>query len=181
MEWLRTVEDRIRRKNKILFSETDMFLEDLASLIKEQNHRTLVLWAFEFADEIVQKMLKRYPDEKRLERAVLLSKDWAAGKVKMPVAKQAILQAHGVAKEIEDVEDIALCHAVGQACGVVHTTGHALGFPIYELTSIVRHYGLPECKEPVEARKKHYMERLCYWRENYGSFLYEWAGFMMKD
>ncbi len=101
------------------------------------------MWAFEFADETAQKLFERYPNKKRLGSAVLTSKDWAAGKVKMPVAKRAILQAHAVAKEIDSLEDIALCHAIGQACGVVHANGHAIGFPIYDLTAIIRKYGVP--------------------------------------
>jgi hypothetical protein len=150
MNWLNEVQNRIKRKNQILFAKDSEFLTDLSALIQDQNHRTMVLWAFEFADETVQMLFERYPNEKRLESAVLISRDWAAGKLKMPVAKRAILQAHAVAKEIDSLEDIALCHAIGQACGVVHAKGHAIGFPIYELTAIIRHHGVPECKVIVE-------------------------------
>lgn len=181
MSWLNEVQSKINRKNQVLFAKDSIFLADLAALIQAQNHRTLVLWAFEFAGETVQKLLARYPGEKRLEYAVLTSKAWAAGKVKMPLAQRAILQAHAVAKELDDLEDIALCHAVGQACGVVHTTGHALGFPIYELTAIVRRYGVPECRGAVEARKRQYIERICYWREHCEDEPREWADFMMAD
>ncbi len=181
MDWLNEVQNRIKRKNQILFAKNSEFLADLAALIQEQNHRTMVLWAFEFADETVQTLLERYPDEKRLESAVLTSKNWAAGKVKMPVAQRAILQAHAVVKEIDSPEDIALCHAVGQACGVVHANGHAIGFPIYELTAIIRHYGVPKCKKAVEERKQQYMERIYYWREHYKAYPTEWADFMLTD
>jgi len=181
VNWLNEVQNRIKRKNQILFAKNSEFIADLAALIQEQNHRTMVLWAFEFADEAVHKLIERYPNEKRLESAVLISKDWAAGKVKMPVAQYAILQAHAVAKEIESLEDIALCHAIGQACGVVHTKGHALGFPIYDLTAIIRHYGVPECKKIVEERKQQYIDRIYYWREHYKDYPYEWADFMMAD
>lgn len=181
MNWINEVQNRIKRRNKILFAKDSDFLADLAALIQEQNHRTMVLWAFEFADETVQRIIVRYPIEKRLGSAVLTSKAWAAGKVKMPAAQRAILQAHAAAKEIDSLEDIALCHAVGQACSVVHTIGHAIGFPIYELTAIIRHYGVPECKEAVEERKQQYIEKIYYWRDNYKDYSGEWAGFMMKD
>ena len=181
MNWLNEVQNRIKRKNLVLFAKNSDFLTDLALLIKEQNHRTMVLWAFEFADETVKMLLERYPNEKRLESAVQTAKDWAAGKVKMPVAKRAILQVHAVAKEIESLEDIALCHAIGQACGVVHANGHAIGFPIYDLTSLIRHYGIPECKKFVEERKQQYIERIYYWREHYEYYPCEWAYFMMVD
>ncbi|MDR1159405.1 MAG: hypothetical protein LBK69_02150 [Syntrophomonadaceae bacterium] len=154
MEWIDEVQGRIRRKNQILFAKDSEFLQDLIYLIQEQNHRTMVLWALEFADEAVQKLTVRHPGEKRFEEAVTATKDWASGKVKMPFAKRAILQVHAVAKEINSLEDIALCHAIGQACGVVHANGHAIGFPVYDLTAIIRRYGVNECKEPVEKRKE---------------------------
>jgi len=181
MDWINEVQNRLKRKNQILFAKNSEFLADLAALIQEQNHRTMVLWAFEFSDEAVQKLFERYPNEKRLESAVLTSKDWAAGKVKMPVAQRAILQAHAVAKGIDSPEDVALCHAVGQACGVVHAKGHAIGFPIYELTAIIRHYGVPECKGVVEERKQQYIERMHYWHENYETYPGEWADFLMTN
>ena len=181
MNWLDEVQNGISRKNQVLFAKNSEFLSDLIALIQEQNHRTMVLWAFEFADETVQKLLDRYPNEKRLEFAVLTSKDWAVGKVKMPVAKRSILQAYTVAKEIDSLEDIALCHAIGQACGVVHANGHAIGFPIYDLTAIVRKYGVPECKRVVEERKQQYIERIYFWREHYKDDSHVWADFMMTD
>ncbi len=181
MNWLNEVQNRIKRKNQILFAKDSEFLADLSALIQDQNHRTMVLWAFEFADETVQMLFERYPNEKRLESAVLISRDWAAGKLKMPVAKRAILQAHAVAKEIDSLEDIALCHAIGQACGVVHAKGHAIGFPIYELTAIIRRHGVPECKVIVEERKQQYIERIYYWKEHYKDYPYEWADFMIAD
>lgn len=181
MDWLDEVQSRIKRKNQILFSKDSEFLADLADLIRIQNHRAMVLWAFEFADETVKKLYERYPNEKRLETAVLTSKDWAAGKVKMHIAQHSILQAHAVAKEIDSPEDIALCHAIGQACGVVHIKGHAIGFPIYDLTAIIRHYGVPECKRFVEERKQQYIEQIFYWQEQYKDYPYEWADFLKAD
>lgn len=75
MGWINEVQNRIKRKNQILFAKNSEYLADLAALIQEQNHRTMVLWAFEFADETVKRLFERYPNEKRLESAVLISKD----------------------------------------------------------------------------------------------------------
>lgn len=179
MDWKAEVEMRLKRGNQLLFAKESAVLTDLNALIQEQNRRTLALWAFELADATVQTLSERYPDETRLKTAVQLSREWAAGNVKMPVAKQSILQAHAVAKELDSLEDQALCHAIGQACSVVHTRGHALGFPIYELTALVHRHGVRVCQPIVEARMKHYMERIEFWREH--TIEYEWAAFMMKD
>lgn len=181
MDWLSDVQNRMKRKNQILFGKHSEFLADLEGLIQQQNHQTVILWALEFSDEIVVDMKKRYPDEERLANAVSVSRDWAAGKVKMPVAQRAILNAHAVAKEISSPADMALCHAVGQACGVVHTSGHAMGLPIYELTAIVRKHGVPACQNPVETRKQEYVERLLYWREHNKEYQRDWAAFITKE
>lgn len=181
LDWIDEVRERIKRKNQVLFSKNSEFLQDLILLIEEQKHQPMVLWAFEFADETVDKLCERYPTETRPREAVVLSKEWAAGKVKMPVVKHAILQVHTFAKEIDSLEDIALCHAIGQACGVVHANGHALGFPVYDLTAIVRHYGVDNCKDAVEKRISQYIERILYWQDNYKNYPHEWADFMKKN
>ncbi len=181
MDWMEEVQGRIKRKNQILFSKNSEYLQDLLALIETQNHRTMVLWAFEFAEEAVQTLNERYPEETRPNEAVAASRAWAAGKVKMPVAQRAILQAHAFAKEIASQEDIALCHAVGQACGVVHAKGHAIGFPVYELTALIRRYGFENCREPVERRKRAYMERMLFWQDEYENHRGEWADFLLAE
>lgn len=181
MDWLIEVQQRIKRKNKIFFSKDSPFLAELSDLIGRQNHRVLALWAFELADEAAAALLASCPHETRPRAAILSSKDWAAGKVKMRAARRAILDVHALAKEIENHEGIALCHAIGQACGVVHTAGHAIGFPIYELTAIILRHGVEACREPVEARMRHYADRICYWREHAEDLPRQWAKFMLAD
>ncbi|WNY28849.1 hypothetical protein MmiEs2_10570 [Methanimicrococcus stummii] len=181
MDWIEEVKEKISRKNQILFAKDSEYLQELTQLIEKQNRRAVVLWAFEFAEDAVQKLSERYPNENRPSLSLTHSKEWAAGRIKMPEAKQAILGVHAFAKEIESPEDIALCHAVGQACGTVHTKRHAPGFPIYELTALVRHYGIDDCKEPVEKRMAQYIDRILYWEENEPEYDGLWAGFMLKE
>ena len=98
----------------------------------------------------------------------------------MPIAKRAILNCHAMAKELTAPADIARCHAVGQACSVVHTAGHALGFLMYELTAIVLEQGLDDCRESVEQRVMYYEQRLRYWVEYEKTCQQNWAGFLKK-
>jgi hypothetical protein len=69
---------------------------------------------------------------------------------------------------------------VGQACGVVHANGHAIGFPIYDLTAIVYKYGIENCKKCIENRKKEYIKRIMYWEKHYQNYSMDWADFMIK-
>ena len=61
-----------------------------------------------------------------------------------------------------DAEDAALCHAVAQACSVVHTPRHALGYPVYELTARVIRSGFEGFEDDVERRVSEYADRLAY-------------------
>ena len=180
MHWTNEVEEKQKRKNKVLFGQNNVLFQDLNTLIEQQNHRTMALWAFTFADEIATTLQTRYPEDTRPQGAVRICKEWAKGHVKMPEAKRAILQVHAMAKEISSLEDIALCHAVGQACGVVHTAGHAMGLPVYELTALVRKYGLPEATPYVEKRNVQYIEKLLYWQTHYDDERREWASFLNR-
>ena len=112
--------------------------------------------------------------------AIAASRAWAAGEIKMPIAKQVILSCHAMAKELINPADIARCHAVGQACSVVHTAGHALGYPIYELTAIVLEHGLDDCRDSIEQRVMYYEQRIRYWMEYEKNCQQNWAGFLKK-
>lgn len=124
-------------------------------------------------------MEAKYPDH-RPQEAVASARAWAAGEIKMPIAKRAILDCHAMAKELADPADIARCHAVGQACGVVHTAGHALGYPMYELAAIVLEHGLDNCRYSVEARTLQYMEKLLFHQEQEPNLSANWAAFLRK-
>ena len=136
MDWLEEVRARAKRRNKVLFMPGDALFDALSPLTERADRRALVLWALSLADDAVSRLRALLPEETRPMDAVRLARQWSRGEVKMPVAKAAILACHAVAKENVSPEAAALCHAVGQACAVVHARGHAMGFAVYELTAI---------------------------------------------
>lgn len=181
MDWLDDVKERMKRKNQILFSQETPLLQELSMLLENQKRRTVVLWALDLAGDSVRELLEKHPMDDRPLKALEESKRWAAGEIKMPVAKKAILNCHSMAKDVDLPEDKALCHAIGQACSTVHTKRHAMGLPIYELTAIVRKYGIENCREPVEKRCVQYIDKLIYWRDNLSEYKGTWAEFMMRE
>ena len=178
--WFAEVKAKAKRKNQILFSKDSLLLTDLCQLIEQANRRALILWALELAEETARELAGKYPEDPRPREAIAASKAWASGEIKMPIAKQAILNCHAMAKELADPADIARCHAVGQACSVVHTAGHALGYPMYALTAIVLEQGLDDCRDAVEHRVRYYEQRLHYWAEHEKSCSQNWASFLRK-
>ena len=163
--WLAEVCAKAKRHNQILFSRDSLLLAELSRLIEQTNRRALVLWVLELAEETARELAEKYPEDRPPREAIAASGAWASGEIKMPIAKQAILNCHAMAKELTNPADIARCHAVGQACSVVHTAGHALGYPMYALTAIVLELGLDDCRDFIEQRVMYYTQRLCYWME----------------
>lgn len=180
MNWYDEAKLNLEKKRKILFSKSSECLFPLQNQLDMVDKKTAVLWSLSFAEEAAEKLSARYPDESAPCDALVLTRLWAQGKVKMPVAKRAILDCHALAKRISSPEDIALCHAIGQACGCVHAKGHAIGFAIYELTAIVRKYGLEECKEIFEKRLSEYSVALDSLSESRAADKYEWAEFFNR-
>ena len=175
------VEQKLKKKNKILFSRDSECLQGLKMLIKQQKHRTLVMWALDCAKVPLAQVEEKYPHELRPRMTLELCEAWSRGKIKMPAAKRAILDVHAVAKEIDDSVYGALCHAVGHAGATVHVETHALGLTFYELTSLVLKFGKDEYQKQVYEKINYYCQHLIYWQENIDKIDFEWAGFLMDD
>lgn len=175
------IELKYRKGRQLFFSRESGCLQDLIHLIEMQKHRTIVMWAFDCAQAPLALFEAKYPKELRPRKALELSEAWARGKIKMPEARRAILDAHKAAKEIEDKEYVALVHAIGHACATVHTETHALGLVFYELTAIVHRVGLEECDPAVKEKISYYCARLLYWQENIDGSDVTWAKFLLDD
>lgn len=169
------------KKNKILFTRESECLQELIGLIQLQKHRTLVMWALDCAKRTLEQFEAKYPDENRPRICLKLCEDWATGKVKMPIARQAILDSHAVAKELGDSIYGDLCHAIGYAGATVHVETHAIGLPMYELTAIVLKYGKGNFEKPVNEKLDYYYNRLLYWQKNTDKLGLDWANFLLDD
>ena len=88
MDWLDDAKVRIKRKNKILFSKDSEYLSDLALLLGEQNHRTVVLWALDLGSSAAEKLRAKYPEEKSPASAGLL-RSHRPGAVPLPPARSS--------------------------------------------------------------------------------------------
>lgn len=63
MDWHDEVRSRLQKKNQILFVKDCAFLQELNSFLRIQNHRTVVLWAFDLAEESIEVLAQNYPIE----------------------------------------------------------------------------------------------------------------------
>ncbi|MBN2879554.1 MAG: hypothetical protein JXN65_07980 [Clostridia bacterium] len=180
-EWILAVRAKYARKNKILFDRQSECLQELLVLISQQRHRTLVMWALEWATKYADILKERHISENRIYTAIIKCRKWAQGEIKMPEAKKAILDSHAAAKIMDSASDAALCHAVGQACATVHVETHAIGLAFYDLSAIVFEKGIDNCVDAVENRINEYIESLKYWERNVDKVEYKWAEFLLDD
>lgn len=176
--WADETRERIKRKNSIYFAKDSSLLLPLADLLSQVSRKAVVLWGLELAGEGAAFLYQRHPEETKPLEAVQQSALWAMGKIKMRPAQRAILDCHSLAKQWNDPEEIALCHAVGQGCAVVHTPGHALGYPMYGLTALVHRFGRDNWEEAVAKRAEQYWERLLFWQEHPAYYGENWAAFI---
>lgn len=180
MSWIEEVKEKQRKKNQILFDKKSSLLQEFMQELSKQSRRVVVLWAFSFVEESVYVLLEKYPHETRMLECFECAKLWSMRVVKMPEAKAKILECHSVAKVIDDEVDQALIHAIGQGCSTVHTAGHGIGYPIYELTVLVKKYGIDNCEEIVEARVQEYFDRLAYYVQEEPFMQRQWAKFLER-
>lgn len=176
-----SIEKKYKKSYLLFFSRDSECLQELIRLIEMQKHRTLVMWAFDCVQNLLSLFEAKYPKELRPRRAIELSEAWARGLIKMPEAKRAILDAHAVAKDIDDKEYSAIAHAIGQACATVHVETHALGLVFYELTAIVLRVGLERSNLAINEKINYYYNRLLYWQENIDKLDVSWAKFLLDD
>jgi len=150
--------------------------------MEQQKHRTLVLWALEYAEELLVRFEQQYSNELRPRNAVETGRDWAQGVVKMQVAKKAIHAVHNAASEIAD--DLVYCsiaRAIGQAVSTIHVESHAIGGPIYALSALV-HQTAPDIADAKVAEEcDRLLERLRYWETHVDVEPRQWASFLLRD
>ena len=173
--------EKLRRGNQLLFSRESLCLQPLLQCIRLQNRRTLVLWALTCAAGPAAALQARYPTDPRPRQAIELATAWAAGSIKMPLAKKGILSVHAMAREVASSADAALCHAVGHGCAAVHTEAHAIGLPIYELTAIVRSSDETTCIPALQQQLANYEKTMLHCRREAEDPTRSWADFLRRD
>lgn len=167
---------------KLFFSRESECIQPLRSLVEEQTHKTLILWALDCAPRFLAIFEKYCPNDSRPRELIYIAKLWAKGEVKMPVAKKAIHAAHQAATDAEGFPSAqAAARAVGHAAAAIHVETHALGIVFYGLTALVYEEN-PEDVEAFAAKEcDWFCEKLQYWEANYDKVDTTWAPFLMKE
>lgn len=167
---------------KLLFSRESECIQPLRSLVEEQTHKTLVLWALDCAPRFLAIFEKYCPNDTRPRELIDIAKLWAKGEVKMPVAKKAIHAAHQAAAGAGAFPSAqAAARAVGHAAATIHVETHALGIVFYGLTALVYEEDPEDIGAFAAKECDWFYEKLQYWAANYDKVDTTWAPFLMKE
>lgn len=121
------------KTRKILSDLNAPYVQPLVQLIETQSKATLVIWAADYAERVILPLWSKfYPDDFRPQNALAAAREWIAGRIKLPQAKEAILKCHAAAREAEDYPVAqAAARAIGQSASAIHSARHCIGLALY--------------------------------------------------
>ena len=150
----------MEKGSPILFKKTDPFLIALSERLSSADKATIVIWAFSLIKEVSSYLSARYSDVQIFKDAIKTVQSYLAGEVDYETRRSAIKALHNTASFIEDPADKYLIHALGQGLSTASTRKHAMGFVVFELTSIIKEYGIDEGLQRIPLRIEDYYQKL---------------------
>ncbi len=142
------------KPRKMLGKADSPYILSLMRLIETQSKATIAAWCLDYAETVILPIYqKHHPDDNRPLLALQASREWFAGRVKLPEVKDIILnQCHAAAREAEeDPAAQAAARACGQAAACFHTPTHSLGLAFYGTAAIAYdRVGIAESPEVYE-------------------------------
>lgn len=121
------------KTRKMLSDLNAPYIQPLVQLIEKQSKAILVVWAAEYAERVILPIWSKfYPDDLRPQYALDAARKWLAGTIKLPLAKEAILQCHAAAREAEAYPAAqAAARATGHSAASIHSARHCIGLVLY--------------------------------------------------
>ncbi len=138
---------------KMLGAADSPYILSLMRLIETQSKETIANWCLDYAQQHILPIYERTcPGDGRPREALIAARDWLAGTIKLPAAKERILAVHAAAREAEENPVAqAATRAVGQAASVIHVATHSLGIAFYGAAAIAYdRVGVGESRETYD-------------------------------
>ncbi|MGE5607267.1 MAG: putative immunity protein [Bacteroidota bacterium] len=121
-------------KTRKMLSDWDSpYIQSLVKLIETQSKLTLAHWAIDYSERVILPLWsKHYLDDLRPQKALNAARDWLSGAIKLPQAKEAILECHAAACEADgNPVAQAAARAIGQSVSTIHSARHCIGLALY--------------------------------------------------
>ncbi|MFB0920306.1 MAG: hypothetical protein QMB62_05435 [Oscillospiraceae bacterium] len=114
------------------------YIQSLVKLVETQSKTTLADWCIDYSElRLLPIYEATYPDDLRPRKALIASRDWLNGNIKLPQAKAYILECHAAAREAEtNPAAQAAARAIGQSASAIHSASHCVGLALYGALSV---------------------------------------------
>ncbi|MGI6213982.1 MAG: putative immunity protein [Christensenellales bacterium] len=122
---------------KMLSDPDAPYIQSLMKLIETQSKTTLVNWAVDYSyQSLLPIWEKHYPNDSRPQNALYSARCWLAGAIKLPAAKEAILDCHAAARDCPNPAAQAAARAIAQSASSIHSARHCIGLAFYGALAI---------------------------------------------
>jgi hypothetical protein len=112
-----------------------MFISDLSSRKRHEDHRALVLWATECAEHVLPYFEDNYPEDYRPRKAIEVGRAWVRDDIATGKVRDAAFAAHAAARAADDIAACAAARAAGHAAATAHVASHARHAADYAVTA----------------------------------------------
>ena len=103
-------------------------------LLKKEQHIQLIKWACKCSEHVLDLCGETLDD--RLNKALLIAKEWANGNASVGDAMKASVGAHAAARISTNPTSTAVARSVGHAVATAHMADHSLGAALYALKAV---------------------------------------------
>ena len=108
--------------------------EHRGGLLKKEQHMQLIKWACKCSEHVLH--LFGDPLDERLNKTLLIAKEWAKGNASVGYTMKASVGAHAAARESDNPTSTAVARSVGHAVATAHMADHSLGAALYALKAV---------------------------------------------
>lgn len=102
--------------------------------LSKARHIQLIKWAGKCAQHVLP--LFGEPLDNRLENVLFIATEWAAGKASVGTARNASIEAIGVANESSNPIAKAVARSIGHAVATAHMADHSVTAALYALKAV---------------------------------------------
>lgn len=168
MDYRDILKKRIESNQKILFNKDDLCIHRFRNYLYSFPREVITLWALDMAEETVELLEARYPNNNIPRIALNYANTWQYYDKKDYIDIRGIQYAMELCNpttllSIISIEDIAHHYAVKQAClAVFDQIKYAIDYSIYDLTAIILKNGVENCNDLIIQRIRQYTKRLNY-------------------
>lgn len=171
MDYRDILKKRIESNQKILVYKDDLCMYNFRKYLYAFPKEVITSWLLDMAEEIVELLEERYPDNDKPRRMLNYAKLYI-NKNDHAILHTINSAMHSSATaSIISLEDINHYYAVGFASSVavnqIDKIECVINYSIYDLTAIIFKNGIDECNDLIDQRIKHYTERLNHTYNNF--------------